>query len=371
MPQPIFTPGALWLDDHGVHINAHGGGVLFHQGTYYWFGEHKIAGPAGNQAHVGIHCYSSRDLSAWRDEGIALAVATDPASEIATGGVLERPKVIYNSGTKQFVMWFHLEKQPGYVDARSGVAVADSPTGPYRFRRSVRPNAGFWPVNVRPDQQDPATCAAAIQAGDNFSNAENEKTPRFNILGRDFASGQHARDMTIFQDADGTAYHVYSSEHNSTTHIAQLSDDYLQHTGRYGRVFAQRWMEAPAICQSQGRYYFLASGCTGWDPNPARAAVADSIWGPWKETGNPCHGVNPQNKMGPELTYGGQSTFILPVAGQPDAFIAMFDVWRPQNAIDGRYVWLPLQFNQGRLRIEWQNEWDLSWFNGRPNSPIV
>ena len=47
-----FTPGAIWPDDKGVHINAHGGGVLFHDGRYYWFGEHKVAGEAGNQAQV-------------------------------------------------------------------------------------------------------------------------------------------------------------------------------------------------------------------------------------------------------------------------------------------------------------------------------
>jgi alpha-galactosidase len=39
-----FRPGELWPDDNGVHINAHGGGVLYHGGTYYWYGEHKIEG---------------------------------------------------------------------------------------------------------------------------------------------------------------------------------------------------------------------------------------------------------------------------------------------------------------------------------------
>jgi choline-sulfatase len=358
-PHSKFRPGKLWLDNNGVHINAHGGGVLFHAGTYYWFGEHKIEGEAGNFAHVGVHCYSSRDLCHWRDEGIALPVSLDPTSDIKKGCVLERPKVIYNSRTKQFVMWFHLESRPGYVDAKSGVAVADSPTGPYRYLRSMRPNAGHWPINVRPDQQDPATFAQ----GEKFGNGENEPVKQANILGRDVAGGQHARDMTLFQDEDGTAYHIYSSEHNSTTHIAQLTDDYLAHTGRYVRVFEHRWMEAPAICRHAGRYYFLASGCTYWDPNAARSAVADSIWGPWTETGNPCVGVNPENNLGPELTFGGQSTFLLPVAGKPGAVIAMFDIWRPKNAIDGRYVWLPVRFVEGRLRIEWQTEWDLRWFD--------
>lgn len=41
----------------------------------------------------------------------------------------------------------------------------------------------------------------------------------------------------------------------------------------------------------------------------------------------------------------------------------MFDEWRPDNAIDGRYLWLPVQFEQDRLRIRWHNEWSLDFFD--------
>jgi hypothetical protein len=106
-----FQPGAIWPDANGVHINAHGGGIVQHQGIYYWFGEHKLEGTAGNRAQVGVHVYSSRNLSDWRDEGIALAVSADPMSEIVKGSIIERPKVIYNAHTGKFVMWFHLERK--------------------------------------------------------------------------------------------------------------------------------------------------------------------------------------------------------------------------------------------------------------------
>src|SRR5277367_7036281 len=104
-----FTPGEIWPDDHGVHINAHGGGILFHENRYYWFGEHKIAGEIGNTAQVGVSCYSSTDLYNWKNQGIALPVSADPTSDITAGSVIDRPKVIYNNHTKKFVMWFHLE----------------------------------------------------------------------------------------------------------------------------------------------------------------------------------------------------------------------------------------------------------------------
>jgi len=311
-----FRPGKLWLDDEGVPINAHGGGFLFHDGAYYWFGQHMIEGKAGNQAHVGVRVYSSSDLYNWKNEGIALSVSDDPGSDITRGCILERPKVLHNAGTGKFVMWFHLElKGTEYMTARSGVAVADSVAGPYRFIESFRPD----------------DCMA--------------------------------RDMTLFKDDDGKAYHLYASEDNQTLHISLLTDDYLKPGGEYRRVFIGRYMEAPCLCKRRGKYYFLASGCTGWKPNAARAAVADSIFGPWMEIGNPCKGINPDNGLDEKKTFGCQSTFILPVQGKRDSFIAMFDMWRPRNAIDGRYAWLPVRFRGKGFEIEWSSEWDLSFFD--------
>jgi beta-xylosidase len=165
-----------------------------------------------------------------------------------------------------------------------------------------------------------------------------------------------ARDMTLFVDDDGTAYHIYSSEENSTLHIAELSDDYLGYSGRYARVFPGRFMEAPALFKKDGRYYFIGSGCTGWEPNAARSAVAESIWGPWEELGNPCIGP------GADITFNAQSTFVLPVAGKSGNFLFMADRWNPENPIDGRYVWLPIRFEGSRIVLEWYDRWDLGHF---------
>lgn len=43
--------GGLWPDAAGVHVNAHGGGLLKEGGLWYWYGEHKTAGRAGNPAN--------------------------------------------------------------------------------------------------------------------------------------------------------------------------------------------------------------------------------------------------------------------------------------------------------------------------------
>lgn len=356
-----FRPGALWPDDRGVHINAHGGGVLFHSGAYYWFGEHKIEGAVGNAAHVGVHVYSSRDLYNWKDEGIALKVSNDPASPIVRGCILERPKVIFNPRTKKFVMWFHLEpKGRGYTGALSGVAVADNVTGPFEFIAAFRPNAGVWPENTSVEVRRELSPEEAAQvAGLELSGGPVPYYPKHLLFRRDFADGQMARDMTLFMDDDGSAYHLYTSEANGTLHISRLNDDFLKPAGRFVRVFPGRFHEAPSIFKTRGKYFLITSDCSGWAPNSARVSVAENIFGPWGELGNPCFGTNEQTAS----TFGAQSTFVLPVWGRRDAFIFMADRWNPANAIDGRYVWLPIVFKHGVPTISWYDEWNLSVFD--------
>ena len=149
-----FKPGQLWPDDKGVHIDAHGGGILLQGGVYYWFGEHRTSA-AGNPAG-GVHAYSSTDLYNWKDEGMVFRPSDDPASEITKGCVMERPKVIYNAKTGKFVLWFHLElKGQAFLAARAAVAVGDKPLGPYTYVGSFRPNKGIWPVNVTEEDKPP------------------------------------------------------------------------------------------------------------------------------------------------------------------------------------------------------------------------
>lgn len=343
--QQAFHPGQIWPDNKGVHINAHGGGMLFQNGQYYWFGEHKIEGDAGNRAMVGVHCYSSKDLYNWMDEGIALAVSPDSTNDIAKGCILERPKVVFNAKTKKFVMWFHLElRGQGYKAARAGVAISDKATGPYHFIKSYRPNAGKMPFYTEstPD---------SVKVNCNLPKDKSEQH-----FCRDLPGGQMARDMTVFVDDDGKAYHIFSSEENGTLDFAELNNNFTGHTGKFARIYAGHFTEAPAIFKRMGVYYMIGSGTTGWDPNPARWLSAPSIWGPWTYRGNPCKGE------GAQITFGGQSTYVLPVIGKKDAYIFMADKWTPKNAIDGRYLWLPIEFKDGDLEIRWRDNWSLNDF---------
>lgn len=365
-PRNSFRPGGIWPDDKGVHINAHGGGILFHEGTYYWFGEHKIEGGAGNFAQVGVGVYSSKDLYQWKNEGIALKVSEDPASPITKGCIIERPKVLFNAKTGKFVMWFHHELAgKGYGAALSGVAVADTVTGPYTYLESFRQNAGVWPANLPDERRNPLPederrkLSSTAMPGDFVPEWGRDMVVR-----RDFEGGQMARDMTLFLDDDGKAYHIFASEENSTLHISKLRDDFLKPAGDYVRIFPLAFNEAPAMFKRNGRYFLISSGCTGWHPNAARLASADRISGPWTAHGNPVKGTEEQMKY----TFHSQSTFVLPVQGRKDVFIFMGDRWTPANAIDGRHIWLPIRFgNDGLPFLEWKDEWDLKFFeHGTP-----
>ncbi|GAO42295.1 glycoside hydrolase family 43 protein [Flavihumibacter petaseus] len=319
--QKDFSPGEIWYDTKQQPINAHGGGLLRHQGKYYWFGEikkgktWKVPGSNWENYRVvagGVACYSSTDLVNWTYEGVALPADTNNTkSELHISNVIERPKVIYHAATKKFVMWFHLDS-PDYSLARSAVAVSDHVAGPYTYIGSVRPN------------------------------------------------GNMARDMTVFVDDDKKAYHFYSSEENATMHIALLSDDYQSHTATDKRILIGQSREAPAVFKYNKKYYLLTSGCTGWSPNAASWAVADSILGEWKPVSNPCTGADA------EKTFFAQSTFVLPVDPEKGKYIFMADRWNKLNLEDSRYIWLPLQMNaQGVPEIAWQKTWNLSQFRKR------
>lgn len=304
--------GEIWTDTDKNMINAHGGGILYHNGTYYWYGEYKndstyhapgVEWDCYRTEAGGVACYSSKNLQSWKFEGIVLKPdMTDPTSDIHPSMVIERPKVIYNDQTKKFVMWMHIDNY-NYSKAAAGVAISDSPTGNFQYLHSLRPG------------------------------------------------GEESRDMTLFKDEDGKAYHIYSTKGNSTLFFHLLSDDYLTHTGIYKAAFPGKYREAPAIFKRQNKYYLITSGCSGWDPNEAEYAIADSILGEWKTMGNPCIGEN-ANK-----SFGGQSTFAISIDPKKDKYIIMFDRWNKLDLIDSRYIWLPINFHPEGISIEWKPEW--------------
>lgn len=350
----FFISGKQWKDTEGIHINAHGGGVIFVNDTYYWYGEYKTAGRVGNTSLQGVSCYSSKDLYNWNNEGIVLKVENDLTSDISKGCIIERPKVVFNKKTGKYIMWFHLElKGKGYDAARAAVAISDFPIGPFKFIKSYRPNKGIWPINFDEKSKSASFDEPAMKS---WTPEWLLAIKKGILVRKDFEIGQMSRDMTVYVDENDKAYLIHASEDNLTLHISELTNDYLDFTQKWTRVAPGGHNEAPAVFKKNGIYYMITSRCTGWDPNEARSFRSKSIWGPWEFLGNPCIGKDAS------LTFYSQSTYVLPIAGKKDQFIFMADRWKPENPIDGTYVWLPIKFENDKPILEWIETWNLDFF---------
>jgi hypothetical protein len=313
----IGAPGVIhntvqpWLDTRGHALNAHGAGMMFYKGDYYLYGEIKnsptwlVSGQSWDCYRVkavGISCYSSADLVHWRYRGVALAAVEDSSSDLDTGRVIERPKVIFNSRTRKFVMWMHVDDRT-YHYARAGVAMSENPEGPFHYLGSFRPD------------------------------------------------GAECRDLTLFEDEDARAYLIFSSEHNTAMHVQPLTADYLRPAPGYHRILTGLKREAPAVFSFHHKYYMITSLCSGWDPNAAAWAMADSMMGDWKQQGNPCRGRDS------EVTYSAQSAYVQPILGKPGTFLFAADRWNKTNLAVSRYLWLPLSITQGKPVIRWKASW--------------
>jgi hypothetical protein len=299
-PQAI-RPAEVWPDNRGQHIQAHGGGILKLGDTYYWFGEDRSAGLDHGKRYVS--CYSSTNLAHWTFRNQVMKQA-DPEN-LGRGWVLERPKVFYNSKTKKYVMYMHLD-DGRYQAARVAVATCDTVDGDYQYLKSFRP------------------------------------------------LGHESRDIGQFVDDDGTAYLIFEDRPNGF-HIAKLSEDYLNVEKEMSLI--REHMEGGAVVHYQGLYYVVGSQLTGWRPNPNKYATAKSLEGPWSQF---------KDIAPPETnTYGSQSTMMLKVVGtKTTSIIFMGDMWKPRTQWDSRYLWMPLEIGDGKLRLPEPKEWTLDVATG-------
>lgn len=351
--------GQPWLDNNGKHVNAHGGNIIKVGESYYWYGENRP--DQGFTTEVGVGVYSSTDLEHWTDEGVALAVSEEAGADIERGCIMERPKVLFCEKTKKYVMLFHLElKGRGYNAARVAFAESDSPTGPFRFIRSTRLHAGKWPADYSKKQIAAAMATDASQWKEWWTPAWRKETAKGMYLWRDMQEGQMSRDMTVFIDTDGKAYHITSSQENLTLLISELTSDFLDYTGRYVQVAPGGQNEAPTIMRHGGKYWMVCSGCTGWDPNEARMFVSEKIMGPWKQLPSPFTGepaVINGKSFGAGQTFGAQGTYILDLG---DRQFFMADIWNPRHLSRSLHIWLPIQYKEdGTPTIPWQTDVDL------------
>ncbi|KAG9085465.1 hypothetical protein FRC06_003594 [Ceratobasidium sp. 370] len=297
-----IVPGGTWIaSGTNKHIQAHGGGITKVGDTFYWIGEDKTAG----WPFYGINCYSSKNLVEWTFVRALFTLQTE--GDFGPNRIVERPKVIYNSATKQYVMWMHIDDYPEYAEAKVGVATSSSVCGNYTYHGSFRP--GNLP----------------------------------------------SRDMTVFQDTDEKAYLITEQREVCMTAMYQLTDNYLS-VGPLVNYWTQgNKRESPAMVKSNGVYFLFGSHPDYWNPNDNEYSTSKSISGPW----------SPWKKFAPEgqRTFRSQATFVLPLGN--DKFMYMGDrwdgqvpAWKPQYLLRSTYIWLPLEISGTTASM---NKWYDSW----------
>lgn len=274
--------------------------------------------------------------------------------------IVERPKMLYNEETGKYIIVYHQDGPDAtrikeaiengsykntasrYSRASMGFAVSDNPFGPFKLVNVQ------W-MNGYPEQ---------------FSSKPGM-----------------ARDMNVFMDdtdidQNGVpdAYAVYSSEENKKIYISLLNDEYTGpatqgnidkmtlEDGTEIKTFATRVLpdnsrESPAIFKSNGYYYMLTSGTTGWNPNPGIYYRAQSIYGPWTKMGDFCEG-------GSNNTFRSQNTAVIPYDPEAGLFIYMGDRWRTENNSSAlwysSHVWLPIQITpDNKIEVKNVSNWNL------------
>jgi GH43 family beta-xylosidase len=224
-------------------------------GTYYAY-------PTGGS---GFKAHSSSDLAQWKDEGQALR-----AIDISWGDKnFWAPQVVEAGG--KYYMYFSASK--GEDRPRIGVAVADSPKGPFK---------------------------------------DVLKQP---LLTFEFST----IDPYVFVDDDGKIYMYYAknqyqdgSKHISETHVIELNDDMISTKGEPKLVTKpeqawekqsgnREWNEGAFVLKHKGVYYLMFSAnCYCSRKYAVGYATSDSPTGPFvKYGGNPILSAEHAKVSGP------------------------------------------------------------------------
>lgn len=154
-------------------------------------------------ANHSVVAYSTLDFSAWKFEGVVLALAD------RLQGVEFRPQVVYSPASKLYLMWYEDRWTTG-ANPGFSINAAATPAGPFRpyMASVVLPGAG------------------------------------------------RIGDFDLFVDDDGQGYHVRTG-----LSIVQLNATMTGPTGKFADISLPK-LEGPAMFKRNGMYYILAGrGC--------------------------------------------------------------------------------------------------------------
>jgi len=276
-------------DVGGEIIDAHDGCLKYFDGRYYLYGT-AYGKTAGYSINNRFRVYSSKNLKDWRFDGELIESPPD--------GVYYRPYVIYNRNTRKYILWYNW--LPKLWEGKVGVAVSDTPVGPFKVVEAEVKVAGY-----------------ADRMGDG----------------------------SLFVDTDGVGYFIYTMiGQNHAIRIQRLTSDFLGVTSDTSGVLGVG-CEAPALFRNHGLYYALfdSTCCFCSAGSGVRVLVASHPLGPYVEKANINRGAEGRPIIAAQQTFVAE---VLTPAGP--AFLWMADRWgsRP-DGVKGH----DLQFWSGPLHF--------------------
>ena len=293
--------GQLWRTTTGDVVQAHAPGFLRVNDIWYMCGEDR-----SRQWNPDVNLYSSADLKTWTFEKkiIQNGVTT---SELGRTRMIERPKLLYNAKTGKYLVWCHYESR-NYGASEAACFESDSVNGIYKYVWSGRP------------------------------------------------LGVKSRDCNVFQDSNGTAYFISTTEENQHLGLFRLSDDYheaVEHT----QLFSFQRREAPAIIKlPDGRYFMFNSACSGWEPNQCKWSTTMDLKDGWTRLAN----------VGNSIAYDTQAAAILEIKGtKTTTYLYVGDRWQDPGLAESKTIIFPVTFqNDSTPHLEYRERFDINFTTG-------
>lgn len=291
--------GQLWHTDKGTTVQAHAPGFVRVGDIWYMCGEDRT-----QQWNPDVNLYSSIDLVNWKFEKkiVQNGVATP---ELGKSRMIERPKLLYNRKTGKFVVWCHYEAG-NYGASEAACFECDSVNGSYKYVWSGRP------LDIK------------------------------------------SRDCNVFQDNDGTAYFISTTDENRHLGLFRLSDDYhsaVEHT----QLFAWQSREAPAIVRIGNKYFMFSSACSGWDPNQCKLSYTTNLKTGWSGLSN----------IGNGIAYDTQAAAILEIKGtKTTTYLYVGDRWQDPGLYESKTIMFPISFNGNSCNFTYHERFDINFVTG-------
>lgn len=320
----------FWDTVDGHPIYSQGGGIFTFKDPatgkpkYFWYGvRYKEsaayrADPSITHAQAtfaSVTCYSSNDLINWTFENNVMdSTETNKNDKNPWVG---RLGVAYIDSIGKYALFVQHQ-------AQVLVALADAPTGPFRWHQLINMQDRIGTTNTG--------------------------------------------DQTVFTDDDtGKSYLVYSyGRGRNKIYVSEIGIE----DGKVGlldctEIFRGEGREGNCMFKYKGKYYMAASNLYGWDSSFAYYLVADDVRGPYQPTNDM------QIMQGSEADYAHvtQTGFFVRINGsKQETIVYCGDRWAnfAGNGL-GYNQWLPLSFDGSQPIFNSLSAWTLNAKTGEWN----